>query len=140
MALSVVTMAILARVILPTHPDLWVSSRIARVLEAPEIGANTPIGAVGYHEDSLIFLTRGRAHRVGGKRLDAWLDEHNSPWAIVQRGSWDIPPERFRIVPAAEGVNYSNGRWVVIDLVRRMQNDAAGYDPVTPHPESGDAP
>jgi len=85
-----------------------------------------PIAAVGWHEDSLIFETRGKSRRVDEWKLKEWLKEHDR---VGRRALIVLERERLahwppmREVGAVVGFNYSNGKpadLVVAELTRDL--------------------
>lgn len=99
--------------VLPAHEQLWVSSRVVRAMESPPHSAG-PVGAVGYREDSLVFLTRGRIEWVRRDDAAAWLAAHPGGSLAVQLREGDEAGEGARVV---EGFNYSTGEWVRVEVV-----------------------
>ncbi len=97
--------------------DIRVSRELAGMISAEGTGGR-PIAAVGWHEDSLIFETRGRSRRIDEWKLKAWLAEHDSPerraLIVMERERFERWPP-MREVGAVKGFNYSNGKRV--DLV-----------------------
>ncbi len=108
----VAALAGLLGAVMPSAEGLWVSPRLAALIETVDDG-QVPIAAAGYHEDSLVFLTRGRLERIDDVR--GWLRAH-------RRGVLVAPPEDAVIddlslptlekIGAVRGVNYSRGRFV----------------------------
>lgn len=76
----------------------------------------------GYHEDSLVFLTRGAAQRVGRGRLSEWRRQH--PQSVVFLGTepeafWRTPPGlavTHRLQAHVLGFNYSSGERVLVGV------------------------
>jgi 4-amino-4-deoxy-L-arabinose transferase-like glycosyltransferase len=128
MVVSVASLAAMSGTLLPGHRSLWVSSRVAAILEREDPAGERPIAAVGYQEDSLIFLTRGRAERVGRKRLAAWLADH--PGGLVAATA---PVEAaalgLRVIDGVEGLNYSNGERVEVVVYERRGRPGPGEGP-----------
>ncbi|MBL0927703.1 MAG: glycosyltransferase family 39 protein [Phycisphaerales bacterium] len=135
---SVITGAMLFHLVLPRLQSLWLSSRIVEAAAVTFADAPGPLGAVGYHEDSLLFLTRGRAVRLSAADADAWIDAHpaglviggkpapRSPAEVRRRSDvlmLDLgspPPSVLGGLPAVHGFNYSTGDWVTLQLRRWM--------------------
>jgi 4-amino-4-deoxy-L-arabinose transferase-like glycosyltransferase len=75
------------------------------------------IGAIGYHEDSLVFLTRGRLQRLNGPDVRHWASE-NPTCVLITR----IPPEsellpRYSLLMSEiTGLNYSKGQVEVVEI------------------------
>lgn len=83
-----------------------------------------PIAAVTYREDSLLFLTRGVAERVGRRELDAWFEVNPDGLAIVDSSWLEARPDEVvtELAPFGEtvrGFNYSSGNVVDAVLVER---------------------
>lgn len=98
-------------VLLPRARPLWVSAAIARAIPADA----SAVGAVGFHEDSLVFLTRGRLERLPDDAGPDWLAAH--PGAVlIAPADLDLPGARE--VAEVEGFNYSTGRGVRLRIVR----------------------
>jgi len=118
---AVVALAGFLGVVLPNADGLWLSPQIAeliRIAADPET-PNAPVAAAGYHEDSLVFLTRGRLERIDD--AEAWLRAHD-------RGVLVAPPDRIpppdpalptlTRIGEVRGVNYSRGRFLNIAVYR----------------------
>jgi 4-amino-4-deoxy-L-arabinose transferase-like glycosyltransferase len=109
---------------LPRHcGDAWVSNKVVNALRTIDPALDRPIAAVGYHEDSLVFLTGGRVRRIdhparrdGEDDLDDFLDRHPRGLAVVPAG---LAPDRHRVraVASVTGWNYSRGQRVALDVV-----------------------
>lgn len=117
--LMAVSAALLFQAILPHARRLWVSRQIAEVGAPLDPGFQRPLAAIGYHEDSLVFLRRGRIDRINLDDLDAWLAEH--PGGLVVGPRADLAgrgglSERARV----EGYNYSNGRRVDVLIAESL--------------------
>lgn len=96
---------IVVQVIAP--PLLGLSTRVMRAVDAADPSGTRPLGLVGYHEDSMIFLSRGRAERIESGKLGEWTTDH--PGALIVLPKADVTRN---MVPrgAARGLNYSRGR------------------------------
>lgn len=117
-ALVLLTASVVFHIVLPRLRAPWVSSRLWTIIEREDPKGVARIGAVGFHEDSLKFLTSGRLVRLGPKRAVEWAREH--PGAILVLPV-EISGSSF---PEAEklgsvlGLNYSKGEWVDLVVVR----------------------
>lgn len=116
--------------VLPGSGALWTSSRIAQVIASVDGPPGVAVGAVGYHEDSLKFLTGGRLDRLGMPGLPAWLDANEGGVLVLPAGTRDANAElagRTEQLGRVRGFNYSKGKWVDLEIVRcvrRSQNAA----------------
>lgn len=78
-------------------PVLGFSERLTAELErhGGDVGrGERPVALVGYHEDSMLFLTRGKAQRVGGDRehleaVKAWMEANQNGLVVVPAEWWD---------------------------------------------------
>lgn len=104
--------------VLSSARAVWPSSAVAAQIAAVDPAADLPLARTGYHEDSLVFLTRGRAERVGRNRLAEWFVEHPDGLAVVE-ASVDLPPGTAAI-GTVEGFNYSKGETARLMLVARV--------------------
>lgn len=85
-----------------------------------------PVGAVGYHEDSLRFWARGRMTPLGAEHVAGWTADHPGGVVIAPVGQLDaVRAEAARWAPFARvrGLNYSNGEEVDLVLLRRLENE-----------------
>lgn len=110
--------------VLPRAPSIWTSSAIASQLDL-----DRPIARTGYHEDSLVFLSRGAAERVSRKRLPEWIAEHPDGQVVIGSAvDRHTPvPIRLRQEWGTVGFNYSNGELVGVGVwsVRRSGQASA---------------
>lgn len=107
---------------LPHVPSLWVSSRLANALRALDPAGSRPLASVGYAEDSLVYLTRGRSQRLARDAARAWLDA-NPGGLLVVPNSEDLTALRARPAGRTRGFNYSTGRWVHLLIVEALPVD-----------------
>ncbi len=95
-------------IMVPRAAPLWISPRIADLLTEADPQRPRPIAAVGFHEDSLVFLTRGRVARISEAEVGAWFRDHPDGLAIVP----PLPGEgrAEQVGGTVSGFNYSKGR------------------------------
>lgn len=121
-AAGVVTVS-LCNVVLPRLNNLWVSRRLAEIIDRTDPARARPIADVAFtraeeraafssfHEDSLIFETGGRARRLDAENLDAWLSRHPDGLIVMPvqgaAGRTDL-----RKLGEVSGYKYSTGRRV----------------------------
>lgn len=108
-------------VALPAAGDLWVTLQIERVLADAGLKGTLPVAASGYHEDSLVFATRGRLQRIGDPV--EWARGHPGSVVIVPaKGPWDDPSGTglpgHRDLGVVTGFNYSAGDPVRLRVLR----------------------
>ncbi len=103
-------------VVMPGADGLWISPKLDALIRAHDPDRSRPVGAVHYHEDSLVFLTRGRLDKTDDPRT--WARTH--PRGLLITRPEDIDRADLRAPSLTEigrvrGYNYSNGR--LTDLV-----------------------
>ncbi len=119
LAAAVVASASVFGIVLPRLNALWVSSRVVAAVRSIDPAEVRPVAAVGYHEDSLTFLTNAGCRRLRLANVAPWSGENPGGLLVV-------PTARVEAVEAAlgrpmavlrrvTGFNYSKGEWV--DLV-----------------------
>lgn len=135
MRVMVVLAVVLMEIALPRARTIWSSERIMEEVRGidpragtawtagtGETGGARPLASAGYHEDSLVFLTRGRLARIGADDVEAWLGANPTGLVVV-------PRERVGALRGVKaltegwagrpGYNYSNGRTVDVVIVER---------------------
>ncbi len=116
--------AVLFAGVLPHLTPLW-PSRAASAAIA-RAGADRPLAAAGYHEPSLVFLTRTDLALLDGGAAAEFLATHRDGLVLVSDA------ERPALVAAARrrglelrtrwssrALNYSRGAWIDLDLIDR---------------------
>jgi 4-amino-4-deoxy-L-arabinose transferase-like glycosyltransferase len=96
----------LIRVGLPGPMGL--SERTAAAVRAVDPAGGRALAIVGYHEDSLIFLTHGRARRVDVEGARAWAEANPFGVAVVRAGDFELAGAG--VFAEVEGFNYSIGK------------------------------
>ncbi len=114
-AALLVTYAVLLQILLPTNNDMRLSPRIAGVLNQ---GSNVfrACAAVGYQEDSLVFLTRGRIERIDAKDAAAWVRANPDGMLVVRKGD-EVGEVAWPGSAEFSGFNYARSRREVV-LIR----------------------
>lgn len=110
---SWVTLHLAAPVLLNVSRDL--AGRISPL----DPGGARPLAAVGYHEDSLIYWTRGRVERIEESQLDDWTKAHPEGVLLVQTPA--RPPASWRALDTVTGFNLSRGRRVEVTIAERAR-------------------
>ncbi|HBS29522.1 MAG TPA: hypothetical protein DEB06_08760 [Phycisphaerales bacterium] len=112
----ILSSAVTLGVALPRAPALWISPAIVRVVDRLPDAPSRPVGAVGFQEDSLQFLLRGRLERVGKARLDEWRAEN--PRGVLVLPMTLVPePQRDSVMGRVTGFNYSTGARVDLGVL-----------------------
>ncbi len=99
-----------------------------RAVHAVDPAAERALAAVGYHEDSLTFLSRARAERIGAEQVDAWLSEHEGGLVLLPKSLLAEFP-RLESVAFATGFNVGTGRFVDLVLCQRAGAKRGGDAP-----------
>jgi len=109
---AAIGIAALVGVILPASGPVWLSPRLVSLIDAADPSHDRPIGLIGYHEDSMLFLTRGRAQRLSAHDLPGWIAENPDGLVAVAtapgRGLDEAWP-MLREISRVSGFNYSTG-------------------------------
>lgn len=109
---------VLVGIVLPRLDEVWVSRRVQRALAASDPLAVRPVAAIGYHEDSLIFLTHGRVERIGPEQLPGWFAAHPDGLVVAPA---EGGPDGLRLLDTVTGFNYSKGRRVRLMVADKAQ-------------------
>lgn len=115
---------------LPNARSLWNTERIMGEVRLIDPQGTRALASVWYHEDSLVFESRGRLARIGREEIDAWLDA-NPDGLVVMPSAWVAETPGVRALTAGwvgegargerPGYNYSNGRRVDLTIVERAR-------------------
>jgi 4-amino-4-deoxy-L-arabinose transferase-like glycosyltransferase len=97
-------------VVLPHGPAPFLSQRLASEIRQTDPDGQLPLASFGFHEDSLVFETRGRVERLHVDQLDSWLAGHSKGLLILPA---ELMAARPDLTPraAVSGFNYSKGQW-----------------------------
>ncbi|MFI4896840.1 MAG: ArnT family glycosyltransferase [Phycisphaerales bacterium JB059] len=105
--------------VLPRARAVWITPRLVASIREAEM-ADAPVANVGYHEDSLIFATRGRAQRLEASAIPSWTRRHPDGVLIVPEGlGVDLGASRWEVFDRVQGFNYAGGRAERLELLRR---------------------
>lgn len=130
-----ITMGNVFDVVAPHLDRLWLSSRAMAVVCQADPKQEMPVAAVGYVEDSLVFLSRGRIDRLSRREVEPWLAKHRDALLLVGdrmvRDNLEVAGTTRRVGKPLAGWNYSKGKWVTIDLDRVGQAAPAGQSEKT---------
>lgn len=101
-------------------PDLtlWISPQVTKMMLLDNefvdpVSEDAPIALVRYQEDSLVFLTAGRAERVGVVAAPAWLAEHPDGVIVttLDEGQWSRLFSPEGLLCNVYGVRQSLWQW-----------------------------
>ena len=123
---SALFLACLAQFTMPSLSHVFLSPRIATAHERIRTDTARPLLAVGFHEPSLVFLAGTGTRLISpSDAVKALVEEPGTVAAIARRHREEmstlareagITLETRESLP---GLNYSNGREVIIDIVTR---------------------
>ncbi len=112
---AVALSAVLCGMVLPHTPRLWISQAIAQTVTRLDPDSKRPLASVVYHEDSLIFSTRGRVERINVGDVAQWLKDHSNGVIILPKDLAERQPG-LRIRGEISGFNYSIGKTVYLSV------------------------
>ncbi|MEZ6242353.1 MAG: glycosyltransferase family 39 protein [Phycisphaerales bacterium] len=116
---TVVFAAVFLQFVLPRASALWITSRLASVIDSHE-GADRPIASAVYHEDSLVFATRGRVEWISADQIQSWAGAHPRGLLIAPKGDGaDLLAQGWRSIAEVWGINYAGGRVVTLEALER---------------------
>ncbi len=113
-----------------TLDHLWVSQRIASELD--RIAPREGIAAVGYHEPSLVFLTRTSTLLTDSEGGAQFLSSHKDGVVVVENAFLDSFEKALQSVKldteisrlaTIEGFNYSRGKPVSLGIFGRKEQE-----------------
>ena len=92
--------------LLPHTRNLWITPPLAHVIAR---GGTAPVAAVGYHEDSLVFATRGRLEKITSGEVGTWRMANPMGGLLVLPTTYQHSYSSSAWLPAW-GFNYSRGK------------------------------
>lgn len=110
----VVTFAGTLGVIMPGASGLWISPKLDTIIRAHNENGDRPVAALEYHEDSLVFLTRGTLQKIDDART--WLRANPRGLLIADPSEIDGTLSALTEVGRARGYNYSRGRLTTLGV------------------------
>ncbi len=130
MSAGMVAIAIAAGAVLVPDLEVYKAPPVVARRVDELLGTDMPLDAVGFREPSLLFyLDRTPVGHVTDRTLDAWADRPGPAGLIIPRdelgffGYEDpcaVPAERLG---SAQGLNLSTGRWLDVQIYRRIGGD-----------------
>lgn len=117
-AAAVLSHTLLLGVLLPRHPAPWISPALAALIEHADPAGDRPLACAGYQEDSLIFLTRGRAQRLTVEEALPWLGRTPGALLVIPE-EMALRAQSAAVLGVIEGWNYSKGRTQRVAVVER---------------------
>lgn len=95
---------------LPQVRRAWVVYRLVQAAEVAAPRGDRPLAFVSLHEDSSVFLTRGRVAWLGDDQVVAFVRDNPSALVVLPSVAADSIPG-FRPLATVSGFNYSKGEW-----------------------------
>ncbi|MCH9058014.1 MAG: glycosyltransferase family 39 protein [Planctomycetes bacterium] len=119
----VVSLVLVLGFVLPRAHFAFMTPRIAQATRDADPAGTRPVAIVAYHEDSLVFATRGRIQLIDHGAVEGWLADNPAgllwaprDWAAQRHAD---PASRLsHYVPSSTvtGFNYSRGRKQAVQL------------------------
>lgn len=100
---------------------ITLSPAIARAIERVDPTGARPVALVHYKEDSMIFLTRGRAERMDAAALDEWFAANPRGLAVIPRELHAGRDASYEGLAAFSGFNYARIRNEHLVLIERAE-------------------
>ncbi len=136
-ASAVWSVGVMLQLAMPSTPLPWTSERVAAAINQIDPHGARPIASVKFHEDSLVFATRGRLAKINIGDVPGWLAANRTGLVILPEEllaeSADLIPidaDSAQQRPAIVGYNYSVGK-----RVRLVLTEARGDASTNPPPE-----
>jgi 4-amino-4-deoxy-L-arabinose transferase-like glycosyltransferase len=131
----VVGLATLLASTLPNTRAIWPARNAIAAVRSIDPTITRPVGAIGFHEDSQIFLSHGRLVRLADDASLAWALDHPTALIIARRGE----PSALALIDAgwteatsAGGYNMNRGKWEDLVVLSRDQADATRREEPAP--------
>jgi hypothetical protein len=116
---AILCFAVLMGVIGPRARPLWNTPRLMALVDEADPDGTRALAAETYHEDSLIFASRGRLERLADGAGADWLARNPDGILIVPADRLDTL-DAIELVGRVRGFNYSNGRTVDLAVTRAL--------------------
>jgi 4-amino-4-deoxy-L-arabinose transferase-like glycosyltransferase len=118
----VIISALVFQGMLPATPYFWPTAMTIRSVRLIDPAGARQLATVGYGEDSLVFMTRGRIARLTAEQLPAWFDDNPRGLAIIAKPHDDLV-DSYRVLGFVRAFNYAKGDWVELSIVERSHGD-----------------
>lgn len=92
---------------LPRLQRTWISSQLATAIAAADPNANRPLAMARYKEDSLVFLTNGRATPISVPDIPLYANDNPDALVTLQLRDPDHTPTGPGVIAIVEGFNYN---------------------------------
>lgn len=107
--------------LLPPLKPLWISERIAQMIDQNKISIEKPLLVAGFSEPSLVFnLNTYTVQFTGIKTAEELLQKDPSRLAILEDSAFkneEAKQNNLSIFATLQGYNYSKGQWLKLLLV-----------------------
>lgn len=110
--------ALCVPVMLALTPQVHTTKQLMQVLNKHP---STQVAAIGYHEDSLVFGTRGQLQKLNPADQDDYWRAHKNGLLILPTA--DVLRSHI-VLGEAAGFNYSNGKPVELSMVRHFMGES----------------
>lgn len=123
----IVGLATLLASTLPNTRALWPARNAIAAARSIDPALARPLAAIGFHEDSQIFLSHGKLVRLADDAAPAWANDHPTALIIARRAD----PAALALVgtgwtqaATAGGYNINRGKWEDLIILSRDPRDA----------------
>lgn len=115
---AAVAMGLTFGLALPASWPLWITPRLEfHLQQAGAFDETTAVfGSAEFHEDSLMYATRGRLERINRSQIQAFLAANPQAWMIVPEDEIDAAGDH-RVHGIVTGFNYSNGTFLELAVL-----------------------
>lgn len=124
------SVGVMLQIAMPATPMPWVSERVMAAICEIDPHATRPIASVKFHEDSLVFATRGRLAKLNAEGVRGWIDANPSGLVILPEESLAEFEDSLPVVvdsgeerPVIAGYNYSVGKRVRLVIARGRRDE-----------------
>ncbi len=122
---TVIAFGTILHVLGPRNPKLWPARNVVEAIRSVDPALSRPIGAIGFHEDSMIFLSEGKTVRISSPGIvdyeDArlWLKQHPDGLLILRTDLQYLTEnvekyasiQPLKVVCKSSGFRINGGKW-----------------------------
>jgi len=117
------SIGVMVQIAMPATPLPWVSERVMAAIAQIDPQGTRPIASVKFHEDSLVFATRGQLAKINAEGVREWITANPTGLVILPEEMLQDSEDLLAIAadsgegwPAIVGYNYSVGKRVRLVL------------------------
>lgn len=102
----------------PLNPKLWPARNVVEAVRGVDPTLSRPVGAIEFHEDSMIFLSEGKVQRLEMSSMDievyarTWMKGHTNALLILPKKiGQPMESAGYRVVAWTSGFRLNGGKW-----------------------------